>query len=248
MIDLHCHLLPNIDDGPETGAQALRLCRLAVADGITHAITTPHIHPGRWPNTRQSIAKGCARLQRELRKRDIPLQVGYAAEVRLTDEIMQQVEADEIPFYGEVDGYQIMLLEFPHGHIIPGSDKLVQWLMQRKIRPLIAHPERNKQVMKNTALLEPFIAAGCWLQLTAGSLLGKFGEPAQAAAHALLQADLVTAVASDGHNTGARRPVLAEAFEYIGEHYGEGLARRLLLDNPARISAGQFQREAQAPC
>lgn len=248
MIDLHCHLLPGIDDGPETGAQALRLCRLAVADGITHAITTPHIHPGRWPNTRQTIAKGCARLQRELQKRNIPLQVGYAAEVRLTDEIMQQVEADEIPFYGEVDGYRIMLLEFPHGHIIPGSDKLVLWLMQRKIRPLIAHPERNKQVMKDAALLQPFIDAGCWLQLTAGSVLGKFGDPAKATAHELLQADQVTAVASDGHNAGARRPVLAEAFEYIGQRYGESLARRLLLENPARISASQFRREAQAPC
>jgi protein-tyrosine phosphatase len=248
VIDLHCHLLPGIDDGPETPAETLRLCRLAVADGITHAVVTPHIHPGRWLNTKESIAKACRKLQRALLKRDIPLKVGYAAEVRLTDEIMQQVENDDIPFYGEVDGYQIMLLEFPHGQIIPGSDKLVQWLLARNIRPLIAHPERNKQVMKDPSQLAPFIEAGCWLQLTAGSVTGSFGERAQTIARQLLDEDVVAVLASDGHNSGARRPVLAEAFEYISEHYGEGRAKRLMLHNPAAIVAGQFAQQAGAPC
>jgi protein-tyrosine phosphatase len=240
MIDLHCHLLPGIDDGPETGAQSLRLCRLAVADGITHAITTPHMHPGRWPNTKHSIARGCARLQRELDKRGIPLQVGYAAEVRLTDQIMRQVEEDEIPFYGEVDGYRVMLLEFPHGQLIPGSDKLADWLLARKIRPLIAHPERNRQVMKDPAQLAPLIEAGCWLQLTAGSVIGGFGERARATARQLLDEDVVAVLASDGHNSGARRPELAEVYAFISEVYGDDRARRLLLQNPGRIVAGQF--------
>ena len=248
MIDLHCHLLPGIDDGPATPRETLRLCRLAVADGITHAITTPHIHPGRWHNTKATIAKDCRKLQRALAKRNIPLQVGYAAEVRLTDEIMQQVENDEIPFYGKVDGYHIMLLEFPHGQIIPGSDKLVRWLLQRRIRPLIAHPERNKQVMKDPTQLTPFIKAGCWLQLTAGSVTGNFGERAQTVARQLLDEDVVAVLASDGHNSGARRPALAEAFEYIAEHYGESRAKRLMLHNPATIAASQFQTEAQAAC
>ena len=241
MIDLHCHLLPGIDDGPATGAEALRLCRLAVADGITHAITTPHIHPGRWANTTQSIATACARLRRELHRREIPLQVGFAAEVRLTDAILHQVEGGEIPFYGDVDGFQVMLLEFPHGQIIPGSDKLVRWLLQRNIRPLIAHPERNRQVMKDPALLQPFIEAGCWLQLTAGSVLGDFGERALAVARQLLDDDVVTVLASDGHNSVARPPALAEAFDYVSEQYGPARARRLMLDTPQRIAASQFQ-------
>ena len=240
MIDLHCHLLPGVDDGPDTPGETLALCRIAVADGITHAIVTPHIHPGRWPNTRAAIAKDCGKLQRALQKRDIPLQVGFAAEVRLSDQIMQQVENNEIPYYGEVDGYQVMLLEFPHGHIIPGSDKLVQWLLARNIRPLIAHPERNKQVMKNPGQIQAFVDAGCWLQVTAGSVLGDFGERAQTIARHLLEANQVTVLASDGHNTRARKPVLSEAFEYIAEHYGEPRARMLLLDNPNRIAAAQF--------
>lgn len=246
MIDLHCHLLPGIDDGPATPAEALALCRIAVADGITHAIVTPHIHPGRWPNTKNSIARDCARLQRALRKRDIPLQVGFAAEVRLTDQIMTQVEANEIPFYGEVGGYQVMLLEFPHGHIIPGSDKLVQWLLARKIRPLIAHPERNKQVMKDPAQLTPFIEAGCWLQLTAGAVIGGFGERAREVARLLLEDDVVQVIASDGHNANARPPRLRKAFDSISHDYGEARARRLMQETPSGITAVQFKPEVLA--
>jgi protein-tyrosine phosphatase len=246
MIDLHCHLLPGIDDGPQTLEESIELCRIAVADGVTHAIVTPHIHPGRWDNTRQSIQRDCENLQSELLKNNIPLQLGFAAEVRLTDQIMQQVANDEIPFYGEVDGYNIMLLEFPHGHIIPGSDKLVAWLMEHNIRPLIAHPERNKQIMKDPTQLQPFIAAGCWLQLTAGSVTGGFGEQAQQVAHQLLKDDAVTVLASDGHNAKARQPGLKQAFDAISGQYGAERARRLTQHTPAEIAAGQFTEQAIA--
>ena len=246
MIDLHCHLLPGIDDGPQTLEDAIELCRIAVADGVTHAIVTPHIHPGRWENTRQSIEQQCDKLQQVVNQQGIPLQLGFAAEVRLTDQIMQQVENNQIPFYGEVDGYQVMLLEFPHSHIIPGSDKLITWLMQHNIRPLIAHPERNKQVMKDAAHLQPFIAAGCWLQITAGSVTGNFGEQAQHIARELLKDDAVTVLASDGHNAKARQPVLKQAFDVIAGQYGPERARRLTLHTPALIAASQLEEQAIA--
>jgi len=240
MIDLHCHLLPGLDDGPDTLAQALQMCRIAVDDGISCAITTPHIHPGRWDNSAQSIAQACNKLQQALDQESIALQLGYAAEVRLSDQIMQQVVNNEIPFYGKVEGYHIMLLEFPHGHIIPGSDKLVAWLLQRNIRPLIAHPERNRQLMKHPSQLLPFIDAGCWLQLTAGSVLGGFGEPAQALAHQLLDDDLVKVIASDGHNNVARQPALKQSFMHIAQRYGQQRAEKLTMLTPAAIVADQF--------
>ncbi len=235
MIDLHCHLLPGIDDGPDTLEQSLELCRIAVADGITRAIVTPHIHPGRWENTRTSIAQACSSLQRTLEQHGIPLRLGFAGEVRLTDRLMQQVADDDIPFYGVVNGYQVMLLEFPHSHLIPGGEMLAQWLLDQGIRPLIAHPERNKQIMKNTSQLQPFIDAGCWLQVTAGSVTGHFGEKSRIIAHQLLQSDMVTVLASDGHNARVRPPVLRQAFEYIVREYGEKRAQRLMLDTPALI-------------
>mgnify|MGYP001588954298 FL=1 len=240
MIDLHTHLLPGIDDGPSTLAESLALCRLATTSGTTHAICTPHIHPGRWENTRTSIQAECNKLQQALSQQKIPLQLGFAAEVRLTDEIISQVTNNEIPFYGELNGYQIMLLEFPHSHIIPGSDKLIQWLMNKKIRPLIAHPERNRQVMKDPALLKPFIDAGCWLQVTAGSVIGAFGEGARDVASMLLDEDNVSVIASDGHNMKARPPSLMAAYENVRDRYGLDRATRLIQDNPADIVATQL--------
>ncbi len=241
MIDLHCHLLPGIDDGPDTLAQALELCEIAVQEGTTHAICTPHIHPGRWNNTRQVIEQHCNKLQCEIDRRSIPLRLGFAGEVRLTDQVMAQIDNNEIPFFGKVNGYNIMLLEFPHGHIIPGSDKLVQWLLNRKIRPLIAHPERNKQVMKDIEQIQPFIEAGCWLQVTAGSIVGDFGSQAMAVARKLLEGDKVMLIASDGHNNKARRPSLKKAYEYIAVQYGEQRAQRLAKEVPLSLCAEQFK-------
>lgn len=248
MIDLHCHLLPGIDDGPATLEESLELCRLAVADGVTRAIVTPHIHPGRWENNRTSIAAACNNLQRALDEREIPLQLGFAAEVRLTDNIPDQLARDEIPFYGEVDGYQIMLLEFPHGHVVPGSHQLAQWLLARGIRPMIAHPERNRQVMKDVFQLQPFIDSGCWLQVTAGSVTGHFGAKSQSIAQHLLDSDSVTVLASDGHNARTRPPVLRQVFDSVVRQYGEKRARRLMLDTPVQIVAGQFAARSLMPC
>jgi protein-tyrosine phosphatase len=239
MIDLHCHLLPGIDDGPATLDESLEMCRIAVADGISGAVCTPHIHPGRWHNSRRSIARECEQLQRALDERGIPLQLGFAAEVRLTDQVITQVESGEIPCYGETGGCRVLLLEFPHGHLVAGSDRLARWLLQRDIRPLIAHPERNRQVMRDVSALRPLIEVGCWLQITAGSITGAFGEGAQRAARQLLEQDAVTAVASDAHNTRFRRPLLGEAFKRIASDYGEARARRLLSDTPAAIALGR---------
>ncbi len=240
MIDIHCHLLPQVDDGPDSLAEALEMCRQAVAEGTTHAVCTPHVHPGRWENNAHSIAVAVKELRGQLQAGGIDLQLGFAGEVRLSDQLPLQVKRGEIPFYGQVDGYQVMLLEFPHGHIPPGSDKLTAWLLAQRIRPLIAHPERNRQVMKGVECIYPFVEMGCWLQLTAGALYGGFGERAGEIARHLLGNDMVAVVASDGHNPGARRPVLATAFDCLAREYGESVARRLLVENPARLAAEQF--------
>ena len=237
MIDLHCHLLPGVDDGPGTLAESLEMCRIATADGTTRAVVTPHIHPGRWENTRASIGRACEELQRALDGQGISLQLGFAGEVRVTDAIPEQIDRGDIPFYGEVDGYRIMLLEFPHGHIVPGSQKLARWLLDRGVRPLIAHPERNRQVMRDPAELQPYLDLGCWLQVTAGSLTGQFGERCEAVARQLLDRDVVQVLASDGHNNGARPPVLRNAYKYVALAFGESRARRLFVDTPALIAA-----------
>ncbi len=244
MIDIHCHLLPGIDDGPKTLEQAMDLARAAVANGITHSVVTPHIHPGRYANTAASIQQTLNRFQRALREHGIPLQLGYAAEVRLSVEILSMVENGEIPFYGESEGFQVLLLEFPHSHIPVGSDNLVRWLLDRKIRPLVAHPERNKDIMRKFDKVLPFIEMGCLFQLTAGSVAGDFGGPAQSTARALLEQGCVTLLASDAHNVDRRPPRLDHGRDAAAEIVGDTLAARLVYERPLALVRSQFPRLA----
>jgi len=235
MYDLHCHLLPGIDDGPATVADSVALVRAAVANGITHAIVTPHIHNGRWDNDVVSIGNAAKKLAHALREENISLQLKAAAEVRLDAELPTMVTTNKLLFLGYWQKHQILLLEMPHGRVLPGTDKMIAWLKQHNIIPMIAHPERNREIMKHPAKLKPLLDEGCLLQVTAGSLIGQFGEGAHRIAKALLEEDLITIVASDAHNLKNRPPNLAAAYEEIALQAGEKRADTLLHHNPRMI-------------
>jgi protein-tyrosine phosphatase len=236
MIDLHCHLLPGIDDGPDTLEGALELARLAVKNGITHATVTPHIHPGRYENTLLSITTVFRAFAAALASEDIALELGMAGEVRVSPEILPMVEQGLIPFLGEWRGKPVMLLELPHSHVPPGSDKLVRWLLDRNIQPMIAHPERNKGVMRSLDKIQPFVELGCLFQLTAMSVAGRFGEGAERRACDLLEMGVVTIIASDAHNVNHRPPDLEPGRAAAAEIVGEAESWQLVQQRPALIA------------
>ena len=238
MIDLHCHLLPGIDDGPETLDQALALARMAVANGITESFVTPHIHVGRWDNELEGIRKAMDAYRIELERAGIPLKLGFAAEVRLAYEVIPLIEAGKVPFLGELDGFKVMLLELPHSHVPVGSDKFVEWLLNRGIRPMIAHPERNKEIMRDSSRLVPFVEAGCLLQLTADAVAGEFGAECEARAIEFLENRWVTVLASDAHDTESRPPRLAAGLEVASRILGAEAGRNLVDATPRRIVHG----------
>jgi protein-tyrosine phosphatase len=238
MIDLHCHFLPGIDDGARTLEDSLALARAAVQNGIHTAVMTPHVHPGRYENNASSIRRLCRAFQQVLSHKEIALEIRCGGEVRISEDILTMIEHDEIPFLGEVEGYRIVLLEFPHSHLIVGADKLVERLLARRVRPLIAHPERNKEVMRNVEKLRPYVEAGCLLQLTGASIFGAFGKPAQQCATRLIEQGWVTVVATDAHNLTHRPPDLHLAHDALVALGGESFARELTEDMPAKIVAG----------
>ncbi len=235
MIDIHCHLLPGIDDGAKTLVEALDMARAAVGNGIRYAVMTPHIHPGRYENVRTTIEPAFASFRNALRMEKIPLTCGMAAEVRLSPEILPLVERNELPFLGTMDGYRIMLLEFPHSHIPLGADNLIKKLLDKKIRPIIAHPERNKDVIRDLAKIEPFVGMGCLLQLTASAVAGRFGEGPHLRARQLLELGVVTVLATDAHDLKGRRPELREGMEAAAEIVGDEAAHAMVHENPRAI-------------
>ena len=240
MIDLHCHLLPGIDDGACDLGQALTLARAAVADGITHAVATPHIHLGRYLNTRQSIAGVCATFCETLVREKIPLNLSYAAEVRVCAELPELLAQDKLPFLGDWHGYRVLLLELPHSHVPAGTAQLFQWLQKKNIRPRVAHPERNRDILRNYDNILRLADSGCLFQVTAGSLAGQFGEPAKVRSHQLLRDGLVTLLATDAHHQVRRPPNLNEGRRIAETLVGESRSWDLVWENPAHMAASHF--------
>jgi len=139
-----------------------------------------------------------------------------------------------VPFLGELDGYRIMLLEFPHTQITPGADKLIERLLQHNIRPLIAHPERNQDVMRDLSKIEPFVEMGCFLQMTAVPCWG-FRPGAAKACGSVARVRCLQGSRLRRHNLTGRRPALREGMEAAARVIGEQAAHDLVYRNPRMI-------------
>lgn len=215
MFDIHNHLLAGIDDGAADINESLALLALAEQQGITHLVNTPHIIPGRFDNDVASISQASRVLADALATSSLSIKLAVAAEVRISPEILGWVKTQSLPFIGYWHNKPALLLELPGNQLPHGSDKLVGWLVSQGIQPILAHPERHAFFHTQPSKLQPFIRLGCLFQITAGSVLGDFGQAAQAFAHRLLIEDKVHFMASDAHNTLYRPPKLADAFSVL---------------------------------
>jgi len=240
MIDIHAHVLPGIDDGAKDMDEALALLRLAVADGVTRMVVTPHLHIGRFNNFNRNISNEFDVLLQAVNEHNINIELAYAAEIRLDSEIIPLLSGDKLPLYGEYNNKRYMLLELPHSHIPAGCDMLVKYLLRKNIIPVIAHPERNRDLLKDPRKIAPFVRLGCWFQLTASSIEGKFGDECRSLAMQYLEQDIIHVVASDTHSVKRRPPELSRAKDIITTAFGEPRAQALFIDNPYNITNTLF--------
>ncbi len=240
MYDLHCHFLPDIDDGPMSMSDSLGMAQYAINAGITHSVLTPHLHLGRYENFNEGIKNAFNEFKSQLKSNNLNLALGYAAEVRVCPDIMTWLSEDKIPFLGNYEGYKILLLEMPHNHIPSGIDNMIHWLIQKNIRPMIAHPERNKEIMANPLKIKPLINSGALLQLTAGAVAGEFGEKCYQTSNYILENGLATILASDAHNLKHRPPELESGRKRAENVIGESKSWDLVLNTPKKITAVQF--------
>ena len=235
-VDIHCHCLAGLDDGPSTGAEALALCSELVADGIKNVIATPH-QLGRFNdcNDAGDIRAAVTNLNEELIARDIRLRVMPGADIRIDERICRLLEADRILTLA--DGGKFILLELP-GEILIDIEPLLSELSDMGIQAVISHPERHRVLAKQPKILVNWLGYSSHLQITAGSLLGEFGHEAEKAAWYLLNAGWVCLVATDSHDVAVRRPRMRAAFRRISMKLGEATARLVCIDNPTRILEG----------
>jgi protein-tyrosine phosphatase len=228
MIDIHSHILPNIDDGARSIEEALTMLKMAVDGGVTTQVLTPHIHFGRFDNTKNQIEAAFIKFSEQVDAANISIKLLLGAELRIGPEVMTMINTNQVPWLGECQEQKTFLLEFPRSDIPFGSDNLVRWVLSKKCLPIIVHPERNTTFLNHPEKLQVFLDLGCPIQITSCSLTGKFGADVQQFSEQLLIDEKVSAIASDCHNLKGRKPDLLAGYEHAKSIVGEQQANTLV--------------------
>ncbi len=237
MIDLHCHILPGVDDGPESQDESLSMARKAVEDGIYTIVATPHTLNGIYINPVKEVTSRVAALQEALSKNHIKLQLYAGADVYLCPNMLERIESGDAGTIN--DSRKYILLELPSQIVPPGVKDEIFSLKLNGITPIISHPERNSAIQHDTDILYELIRMGALSQVTAMSITGDFGEMALQCSERLLKHRLVHIIASDAHSSDSRPPILSQAVEAAAEIMGNyEEAEHMVTEVPATILSG----------
>jgi protein-tyrosine phosphatase len=227
MLDLHCHILPEVDDGPASLDEALALARFCVRDGITHITATPHCHR-HLRLLRADILPHVKRFNTALARAGVPLTVLPGSEIQVTDTAAYRQDFEAGLYCHLGDGRDFTLLEFNWKPYLypPGAPEQVGWLRERGMTPIIAHPERHSFFRDDPRRLRDLVSAGAWLQVTVDSLLGNHGPDPKSAGEELLRDYREALLATDAHNL-RRCSGLAAGYAWVRDRLGEERAADL---------------------
>lgn len=235
MIDLHTHILPGLDDGPKDLEEALAMASLAAAGGIAAVVATPHVMPGVYDNSKETILAALGGFKEQLYSRGIDLKVYPGAEYIIDPQLPLWLKQGQALTLN--DGGRYLLVEFPQTGIPIFADQIIFEVQLLGVTPIIAHPERNAVFLKDPDRLQRFIERGCLCQGTGGSLTGRFGARVQQVAAQYLTGGCYHFISSDAHDTVRRPPALTEARAAAEELVG-GAGNLLTSENPARVIDG----------
>ncbi|MBT2724000.1 tyrosine-protein phosphatase [Bacillus sp. ISL-46] len=220
MIDLHCHILPGIDDGARDLSESVKMAQKAVEQGIHTIVATPHHMNNRYENPKQTIIDRVRELNKVLLEEKIDLNVLPGQETRIYGEMVVGYETGEIL---PIDNTQYVLVEFSSSHVPRYTEKLFYDLQTKGLIPVIVHPERNQEIIERPELLYQFVKKGALTQVTAASICGDFGKKIKSFSLQLVDANLTHFIASDAHNTNNRTFKMREAFDIIQAKYGNDM-------------------------
>ena len=232
MIDIHSHILPGLDDGSESWEMTLEMCRLAIRDGITHIVATPHAdetYVYRPDRVRELINELEKKVGRQLA-------ISMGCDFHLSFENVE--DAITHPQRYTIASKQYLLVELSEYGIPPHVSDSFRRLQTTGIVPIITHPERNTFLQRRPERVLEWVQAGCLVQVTASAVTGSWGETARRIAIWLLENDAVHVLASDAHDDKHRQPILSSARDAIRAHFGADLALELVQDNPEAIVNG----------
>ena len=235
MIDLHCHLIPGVDDGPEELAESVALCRLAAADGCEVLVATPHQrHPYWWNGDRELLE---ARLDSVRERLGPKPRLLAGAEIHVDSmEVLEEIFALPSGELFSLAGSRYLLLELSRQEDWgPDPSEIFHELIVTGWKPILAHPEMYPWLAGRSDLIAHWVEMGALTQVTAMSVTGSFGQRPHQMAHMLLEQGLVHFVASDAHGIDRRPPGLSAAYRTLAEKWGEEMATALTVTNPSAV-------------
>lgn len=255
MIDLHSHLLPRLDDGPVDWEESVAMAEMAHRDGIRTIVATPHLKPGVFYNSVETI---CAQVQ-ELNRRiaSLGLTILAGADISLEPSVLDLIERGDVPMLGtgtcgeraaengpssphaSRHAVRYVLLELPPYFLLPSIRAAITRLVRRNVVPIITHPERNPLIGRKPHLLAEMLDAGALSQLTAMSLTGGFGTPIRKLSRRFLTEGMVHVIATDAHSCFQRPPLLSPAVKEAAALVGEAQALDLVVTTPRTIIEGE---------
>ncbi|HWQ36311.1 MAG TPA: CpsB/CapC family capsule biosynthesis tyrosine phosphatase [Blastocatellia bacterium] len=231
MVDIHCHILPETDDGSVSLEESVEMCRMAAEDGIATIVATPHMFDGvhKTPD-RDTIHR---RIDEVMKAAGGCVEIVAGGEVRYSHEIFDESRDPQSRI--RLNGTSYMLLEFPFQMVPPNIENTIFQILNAGITPVIAHPERNRRLQKHPEILASLIERGAFSQLDAGSLTGSFGVESLDSAKKILRGGMAHFIATDAHHAGRRRPNLTEAVMIAAEIVGVEAARMMVEANPRAL-------------
>lgn len=235
MIDIHTHILPELDDGARSLDESIQMGLTSAADGIRIMVATPHAHDSLHLTHEPGVIR--QKIEELNKGLEGKLEVVIGCELRFTHAVVSQVCVDKSA--PTINGGPYVLIEFPHAVVPAGSERAVFELMNNGIKPIVAHPERNHQLMAEPGRFHRLVDMGVLGQLDSGSITGQFGKKVLETARIMTENGLIHVIASDCHNTRNRLPGLSSALAATSELIGEEYARMMVQDNPEAIINGK---------
>jgi protein-tyrosine phosphatase len=244
MIDLHCHLIPGIDDGASDLAVSLEMARMFTSDGVSVVACTPHILPGLYHNTGPQIRAAVEQLKQALDQNGIALDLVVGADAHVTPDFIRGLKTGHILALADS---RYVLVEPPHHTAPPRLEQFFFDLVTAGYVPILTHPERLTWINSQYETIETLARTGVWMQITAGSLAGAFGKNARYWAERMLDEGLVHIIATDAHDTKRRPPCLSKGREAAARRVGEVEADHLVITRPRGVLQNENPSNLPAP-
>jgi protein-tyrosine phosphatase len=244
MVDLHHHLLPGLDDGSPNIETSVAMARIAVEDGITHIVATPHAN-NIYSFDPEQISHRVEVLRAALKSANIPLILASGCDFHVSYDNLQDAIAN--PKRYTINHGDYLLVELPDYGLSPHLDEAFYELGLAGMRPILTHPERNPTLQRDPQRLADWMRIGLLTQITTSSVLGQMGRHAERMAHRLLADRWVHFLATDAHNTESRPPRMRAAHDLVAKKYGLDYADRLCTTNPMAVFESRNLPEQDEP-